>query len=158
MWRPFFNVLRCVEYVFIWCCFFLYFVYIVQLGCQSNFVVDCICEISRSLEEFMYRSNFCCLVVNRYQIMSGQLCMMMSSNGNIFCVTGLLGVGNSPVTGDFPSQRQVTRSFDIFFDLRLDQQFSKQWSRRWFETQSRLSWRHCNDSLPLFNLKGRSIV
>ena len=26
-------------------------------------------------------------------------------------------VGNSPVTGEFPAQRPVTRSFDIFFDL-----------------------------------------
>ena len=25
--------------------------------------------------------------------------------------------GNSPVTGEFPSQRPVSRSFDIFFDL-----------------------------------------
>ena len=27
--------------------------------------------------------------------------------------------GNSPVTGEFPSQRPVTRSFDVFFDLYL---------------------------------------
>ena len=27
--------------------------------------------------------------------------------------------GNSPVTGEFPAQRPVTRSFDVFFDLRL---------------------------------------
>ena len=27
--------------------------------------------------------------------------------------------GNSPVTGEFPTQRPVTRSFDIFFHLRL---------------------------------------
>ena len=27
--------------------------------------------------------------------------------------------GNSPVRGEFPSQRPVTRSFDVFFDLRL---------------------------------------
>ena len=27
--------------------------------------------------------------------------------------------GNSPVTGEFPSQRPVTRSFDVFFDLCL---------------------------------------
>ena len=27
--------------------------------------------------------------------------------------------GNSPVTGEFPAQRPLTRSFDIFFDLRL---------------------------------------
>ena len=26
--------------------------------------------------------------------------------------------GNSPVTGEFPTQRPVTRSFDVFFDLR----------------------------------------
>ena len=25
---------------------------------------------------------------------------------------------NSPVTGEFPSQRPVTRSFDVFFDMR----------------------------------------
>ena len=27
--------------------------------------------------------------------------------------------GNSPVSGEFPAQRTVTRSFDIFFDVRL---------------------------------------
>ena len=28
--------------------------------------------------------------------------------------------GNSPVTGEFPTQRPVTQSFDIFFDLHLN--------------------------------------
>ena len=28
--------------------------------------------------------------------------------------------GNSPVSGEFPAQRPVTRSFDVFFDLRLN--------------------------------------
>ena len=27
---------------------------------------------------------------------------------------------NSPVTGEFPAQMQVKRSFDVFFDLRLN--------------------------------------
>ena len=31
--------------------------------------------------------------------------------------------GHSPVTGEFPSQRPVTRSFDVFFDLRLNKWF-----------------------------------
>ena len=31
-----------------------------------------------------------------------------------------LFVGNSPVTGEFPPQRPVTRSFDVLFDLRLN--------------------------------------
>ena len=33
--------------------------------------------------------------------------------------------GNSPVPGEFPTQRPVTRSFDVFFDLRLNKRLSK---------------------------------
>ena len=33
-------------------------------------------------------------------------------------------VGNSPVAGEFPSQRPVTRSFGVFFDLRLNKRLS----------------------------------
>ena len=56
-----------------------------------------------------------------------------------------LCVRNSPVTGEFPTQRPVTRSFDVFFDLRLNQQLSKHWRRWWFETPSHSLWRHNND-------------
>ena len=69
--------------------------------------------------------------------------MMTSLNGNLFRLTGPL-CGNSPVTGEFPSQRLVTRSFDVFFDLRLNKRFSKQSRRRWFEASSGTLWRHCN--------------
>ena len=69
--------------------------------------------------------------------------MMTSSNGDIFRVTGPFW-GNSPVTGEFPSQGSVTGSFDIFFDLCLNKRLSKQSSCRWFETPSRSLWRHCN--------------
>ena len=34
-------------------------------------------------------------------------------------------VGNSPVTGDFSTQKPVTWSFDVFLDLRLNQQLRK---------------------------------
>ena len=34
--------------------------------------------------------------------------------------------GNSPVPGEFPAQRPVTRSFNVFFDLRLNKRLSKQ--------------------------------
>ena len=34
--------------------------------------------------------------------------------------------GNSPVPGEFPPQRPVTRSFDVYFDLRPDKRLSKQ--------------------------------
>ena len=35
-------------------------------------------------------------------------------------------VGNSPVTGEFPAQKPVTRSFDVFFDPRQNKRLSKQ--------------------------------
>ena len=50
--------------------------------------------------------------------------MMTSSNEIIFRVTGPLW-GNSPVSDEFPSQKPVTRSFDVFFDLRLNERLSK---------------------------------
>ena len=40
--------------------------------------------------------------------------------------------GNSPVTGEFPAQRPVTRSFDVSFDLRSNKRLSRQSRRRWF--------------------------
>ena len=58
---------------------------------------------------------------------------------HIFRVTGPL-CGEFTVTGEFPSQRPVMRSFDVFFDLCLNKQ-SWGW---WFETPSRQLWRHCN--------------
>ena len=74
--------------------------------------------------------------------------MMTSSNGNIFRVLALRA-GNSPVTGEFPSQRQVTRWFDVSFDLRLNKHLGKQWRRRRFETPSSSLWRSCNGFLLL---------
>ena len=63
--------------------------------------------------------------------------MMTSWNGNIFRVTGhfpryrpfsaLLAIFRvTGFTGEYPAQRPVTRSFDVFFDLRLKKPLSKQ--------------------------------
>ena len=54
-------------------------------------------------------------------------------------------VENSPVTGEFPSQRPMTRSFDFCFDPRPNKRLSKQSWGWWFETLSCRLWRHCND-------------
>ena len=51
--------------------------------------------------------------------------------------------GNSPVTGEFPSQMPMTRSFDVFWSAP-EQRLSKQSRRRWFETPLRSLWRYCN--------------
>ena len=60
--------------------------------------------------------------------------------------------GNSPVSGEFPAQRPVTRSFDVFFDLRLNKPLSKQSYGWWLETLSRPLWRHCDVTYPLRTL------
>ena len=57
-----------------------------------------------------------------------------------------LCVGNSPVTGEFPSQRPVTRSFDVFSDVHLNKMLSQQLRHWWFEMPSCSLWRHCNGS------------
>ena len=55
----------------------------------------------------------------------------------------VLYTGNSPVTSEFPSQRPVTRSFDVIFDLLLNKRFSKQSWGWWFEMPSCSLWHHC---------------
>ena len=77
-----------------------------------------------------------------------QCFLVTSSNGNIFRVTGPQA-GNSPVPGEFPAQRPVMRSFDVFFDLRPNKRLSKQRWGRWFETPSSPVWRHCNVMISL---------
>ena len=70
-----------------------------------------------------------------------EIIMMTSSNGNILRVTGHFC---GEVTGEFVSQRTVTRSFDIFLDLCLNKRLIKQSRCRWFETPSRSLWHPCN--------------
>ena len=53
-------------------------------------------------------------------------------------------VENSPVPGEFPAQRPVTRSFDVYIDLRPNRRLSKQSWGWWFETASWPLWRHRN--------------
>ena len=63
----------------------------------------------------------------------------------VFCVGG-----NSMVTGEFPAQRPVMWSFDVFFYLGLKKQLSKQSRRWWFGTQSHSFWHHFKESQLLF--------
>ena len=48
--------------------------------------------------------------------------------------------GNSPVTGELPAQRPVTRSFDVFFDLRL----YKRWVNNHVAGDLRRHLSHCD--------------
>ena len=63
------------------------------------------------------------------------------------------------VTGEFPAQRPVTRSFDDFFDLHPNKRLSKQSWGWWFEQPSRSLWRHCNVEFKLsVNCRGISCI
>ena len=66
-----------------------------------------------------------------------------------FSVLHALCAGNSPITGEFPSQKPVTRSFGVLFDLRMNKPLSKQSWAWWFDTPSRSLWRYCNERKPL---------
>ena len=52
--------------------------------------------------------------------------------------------GKSPASGEFPAQRPVTWSFDVFFDLCLNKRLRKQSWGWWFESLAHPLWRHCN--------------
>ena len=54
----------------------------------------------------------------------------------IFSALLAICAGHSPVTGEFPAQRPVTRGFDIYFDLLLNKRLSKQSWGWWFEMPS----------------------
>ena len=85
---------------------------------------------------FMSLGRNICLGYYTNPVVAEPYSMMTSSNGNILRVTG-------PLSGEFPAQRPVTRSFDVFFDLRLNKRLSKQSWGWWFETPSRPLWRYC---------------
>ena len=66
--------------------------------------------------------------------------------------------GNSPVPGEFPTQRPVTRSFDAYFDLGRNKRLSKQSWGWWFETPSCPFWRHRNGVIRADYLLGGPIL
>ena len=64
---------------------------------------------------------------------------------------------NSLVTGEFPSQKPVTRSFAVFFYLRLNKWLSKQSWGWWFKMPSCSLWPHCNEKRCYSRLLGMEL-
>ena len=95
---------------------------------------------SQSGDELLIHARYICVLAFCSHVLTS---MMTSSNGNIFRVTGHL-CGEFTGPGDFPAQRPVTRSFDVFFYLRPNERLSKQPWGWWFETPSWSLWRHGN--------------
>ena len=61
------------------------------------------------------------------------LCTWWRHHMEIFSALLDLCAGNLSVTGEFPAQRAVSRSFDIFFGVRLNKRLNKQSWGWWFE-------------------------
>ena len=68
----------------------------------------------------------------------------------IFSAVVAICAENSPITSEFPAQRPVTRSFDVFFDLGLNERLNKQSWGLWFETPSLPLWRQSNGSKAIW--------
>ena len=75
----------------------------------------------------------------------------------IFSALLAIYAGNSPVPGEFPTQRPVTRSFGVYFDLSPNKRLSKQSWGWWFETPSCSLWRHRNENFPDSKVHGANM-
>ena len=122
-----------------------------RLAAPSHYPKQCWLIVNNIL------GNTCqCILIRNYITI-----MMTSSNGNIFRFAGPL-CGEFTGPGEFPAQRPVTRSFDVFFDLRLTKRFSKQPWGWWSETPALSLWRHRNDRswkcVKLALLKWQSLI
>ena len=105
--------------------------YVGHKGCDCSWLVHSLGS---------YATQRCRLILSVYEIPLSWWRHQMET----FSALLALCAGNSAVPGEFPAQRPVTRSFDVFFDLRLNKRLSKQSWGWWFETQSGSLWRHCN--------------
>ena len=64
--------------------------------------------------------------------------------------------GNSPVTGEYPSQRSRFGIFDFFFGLCLNKRLNEHSEHQWFETSSQPIWRHCSDIYGMYTSTEKS--
>ena len=115
----------------------------VMISCQLNLILICWLGTLSAYKNWPSEASAILYILPE---LAWESLMMTSSNGNISALLALYHhyEENPLVTGGFPLQRPVTRSFDMFFDLRLKKGLSKQSIRWWFETPSRSLWRHWN--------------
>ena len=130
MWSIFFHTL-----LFLW------------LSEHFTWVVNIVCWTSGHFLSYLSLGDMVCNI--------DCLLNKLSSKETLSALLDLCA-GNSPVFGEFPSQRPVTRSLDVFFDLLLNKRLSKESRRWWFETPSSSLWRHYD--IYLFNASATWLV
>ena len=116
------------------------------ITCSPQLKVAQCCNPTHSYTLLLYAN----VRMNHQQIAWGSKCLSWWHH-QMETFSALLAAcaGNSPVTGEFPTKRPVTRSFDIFLDLHLNKRLGKQSWGWWFETLLRPLWRHCNEKETL---------
>ena len=92
--------------------------------CNKVNVFLCFCS-----KLLLLNKHFCCCLCPILLGMQPWWCHQMETFSALLAICA----GNSPVTGEFPAQRPVMQSFDVFFDLCLKKRLSKQWQGWWFE-------------------------
>ena len=108
------------------------------------------------------------LVINNFAppLTLFKMAMMTSSNGNIFRVTGPLCRES---TGEFPSQRPVTRHFDVFFDLQCFRLMTSSWEMHYLFKKiifklvlqidiKGISWGNCSYVIPTAPIDDKSAL
>ena len=124
--------------------------------CFLDDAIDNPCPSSDSIFAFL-NFEFITGMRNRITLVWMNGCLIHAPNSKLVAwwrhqmetFSALLAIcaGNSPVPGEFPTQRPVTRRFDVYFDLRPNKRLSKQSWGWWFETLSCSLWRHRNEVL-----------
>ena len=119
--------IRAIEIVLpihlMWCSSHIIVIYWADFG-----LVSVGCYISTTHFQSIVYGPFSSWCIPETQIACCQFCPTIWWRHQMETFSALLAIraGNSPVPGEFPAQRPVTRSFDVFFDLRLNERLRKQ--------------------------------
>ena len=108
----------------------------VIIGSDNNLALNRQQAIIWTNDSLVYRCIYASLCLNT----KPWWCQQMETFSALLAIC----MGNSPVTREFPTQRPVTRSFDVFFDLHPNKRLSKQSWCWWFEMPLCPLWHHCN--------------
>ena len=115
---------------------------------KSKNIFELVSEHCNSTNWFIDKTN----IISDYSAMQSDNNAWWCHQIGTFSALLAICVWNSPVSSEFPSQRPVTWSFDVFY-LRLNKPLSKQSWGWWFETLSRPSWRHCDGMERIVSLR-----
>ena len=120
--------------------------------CAINYIRRKLISLAKSRSS-MLSNRFDSFARSTAAITAVILCTWWRHQMETFSALLALCAGNSPVNGEFPAQRPVARSFDVFFDLRPNKRLSKQSWGWWFETPS-----HTHYDVIIMKLKKKKTI